>query len=37
MPKNIGPLAGDLLVLAGIVTFSIFRTAGFLWLLPAAL
>ncbi len=39
MPKKITPLAGDLLILAGFVTFFIFRGSGhlWLWLLPCAL
>jgi len=37
MPKKIAPLAGDLAILAGFVTFFIFRGAAYLWLPPLAL
>jgi hypothetical protein len=37
MPKNIRLLSVALLVLSGVITFFIFRSAGYLWLLPSAL
>jgi len=37
MPEKIASLLSDLAVLAGFVTFFIFRGAGHLWLLPGAL
>jgi len=37
MPKKIAILAGDLAILAGFVTFFIFRGAAYLWLPPLAL
>jgi len=38
MPEKIKHLAGDLAILAGMITFFIFRApGGYLWLLPAAL